>query len=272
MTNLPVFRINRYAAVLSGGVGGSLFRVGLLIAVICLAGACAPARTAPVVSPEPLFCPVNADDPLIPVDYRAQSRLPTPPPPIELEPDPDPVEEAPDGPLIDPALANRLSIMAEALKFYAAYSHRLGIPLDGTEDQELILAVDEWLGTRYRWGGCSKAGVDCSCLVRTIYREVYGIYLRRTSYGMFYEDLTPVPNEALREGDILAFKIRRNRISHVGIYLKDGRFVHASRTDGVTISNLSDPYYQRRFHSGGRVIGGTRMSFLGRQSNGDQQD
>ncbi len=246
----------------------SAFRFGLwsvLIAALCLVGACAPVRPEPDLSPESLFCPVKrADTPLMPAVSRVRFRPQPSPPPAEpeLDPESESGEETPDGPLIDPALVNRLSGMVETLKFYAAYSRRLGIPLDGTEDKDLILAVDEWLGTRYRWGGCSKAGVDCSCLVRDIYRNVYGIDLNRTSWGMFYEDLTPVPAEALREGDILAFKIRRNRISHVGIYLKDGQFVHASRTDGVTISDLSDPYYRRRFHSGGRVIETTRMSFL----------
>ncbi len=261
-----VTRVSRHAALIFGGVGESLFRAGrwlLILSALCLTGACAPVRPGSDVCPESLFYPVKrADAPLMPAVSRARLRPQPSPPPAEPELDPESGEETPDGPLIDPALVNRLSGMIETLKFYATYARRLGIPLDGTEDKDLILAVDEWLGTRYRWGGCSKAGVDCSCLVRDIYRNVYGIELSRTSWGMFYEDLTPVPAEALREGDILAFKIRRNRVSHVGIYLKDGQFVHASRTDGVTISDLSEPYYQRRFHSGGRVIGTTRMSFL----------
>ncbi len=139
------------------------------------------------------------------------------------------------------------------LDFYVAYSERLGIPLTGAENKELILAIDEWLGTRYRWGGCSKTGVDCSCLIKTIYETVYGIRLNRSSRDMFYEDVTPVASEALREGDILTFKIRGNRISHVGLYLRDNKFVHASRSEGVTIDDLTNPYFKKRFFAGGRV-------------------
>lgn len=139
------------------------------------------------------------------------------------------------------------------LDFYAAYSRRLGIPLTGTENKDLILAIDEWLGTQYRWGGCSKAGVDCSCLVKSIYENVYGIQLNRNSRDIFHKDLTPVDIKDLREGDILTFKIRGNRISHVGLYLKDQKFVHASLNDGVTIDDLTSPYYWKRFYSGGRI-------------------
>lgn len=143
-------------------------------------------------------------------------------------------------------------------RFYEKFSRILGMRLDGTEDPELLTAVDEWMGTPYRMGGCSKDGIDCSCLVRTIYEEVYGIKLTRTSRDIFAE-LTPVKKEDLQEGDILCFANRR-RISHVGIYLKDGKFVHASRKDGVTISNLSETYYQKRFAGAGRIPSSAAVS------------
>ncbi len=136
-------------------------------------------------------------------------------------------------------------------RFYEKFSRILGMRLDGTEDPELLTAVDEWLGTPYQLGGCSKNGIDCSCLVKTIYEDVYGIKLTRTSRDIFAE-ITHVKKEDLREGDILCFA-NRKRISHVGIYLKDGKFVHASRKDGVTISNLSSKYYQQRFVGAGRI-------------------
>lgn len=139
------------------------------------------------------------------------------------------------------------------LDFYVAYSERLGIPLTGAENKKLIRAIDNWLGTRYRWGGCSKEGIDCSCLIKTIYETVYGIQLNRSSRDMFYEDLTPISPDDLREGDILTFKIRGNRISHVGLYLKDEKFLHASRTHGVTIDDLASPYFKKRFFAAGRV-------------------
>ena len=144
-------------------------------------------------------------------------------------------------------------------RFYEKFSRVLGMRLDGTEDPELLTAVDEWLGTPYRLGGCSKNGVDCSCLVKNIYEDVYGIRLTRTSRDIFAA-LTPVDKEDLQEGDILCFANRR-RISHVGIYLKDGKFVHASTKRGVTISSLSEKYYQKRFAGAGRMVLPSAVSF-----------
>ena len=153
----------------------------------------------------------------------------------------------------DEAIVRTFNQVIGELDFYATYSERLGIPLTGAENQALILAIDEWLGTRYRWGGCSKTGVDCSCLIKSIYETVYGIQLNRGSRDMFYEDVIPVEPEDLREGDIITFKIRGNRISHVGLYLRDDKFVHASRSEGVTIDDLANPYFRKRFFAGGRV-------------------
>lgn len=141
------------------------------------------------------------------------------------------------------------------LQFYSKYSKKLGINFEGSENKQLIMAVDEWLGTRYRWGGCSKYGTDCSCLVKTIYKDVYGIELSRSSASIFYNDLKPVKKEDLQEGDLLFFKIRRNRISHVGLYLKDNKFAHASLHRGVVIDDLTKKYYRKRFFSGGRPAG-----------------
>lgn len=147
-----------------------------------------------------------------------------------------------------------------SLRFYSEYSKRLGINLDGTENKELIIAVDKWFGTPFRMGGCSEYGIDCSCFVRKIYDDVYGLSLDRTSAGMYYKDLTPVKKKDLQEGDILCFKIRGRRISHVGIYLKDNKFVHASQKRGVMINDLNEKYYKKRFFAGGRVKGRARMN------------
>jgi cell wall-associated NlpC family hydrolase len=154
---------------------------------------------------------------------------------------------------VDRAIVRTFDQVIGELDFYVAYSERLGVPLTGAENKALILAIDEWLGARYRYGGCAKTGVDCSCLVKTIYEQVYGIQLNRSSRDMFYEDVIPVEPEELREGDILTFKIRGNRISHVGLYLRDDKFVHASRSEGVTIDDLTNPYFRKRFFAGGRV-------------------
>ncbi|OQX21439.1 MAG: hypothetical protein BWK80_33440 [Desulfobacteraceae bacterium IS3] len=129
-----------------------------------------------------------------------------------------------------------------------------GISPEAAENKELLTAIMSWIGVPYKWGGCGKDGVDCSCFVQAIYREVYGIDLSRTSNGIFDNDLTPARKEDLQEGDIISFKIKGDRISHIGIYLKNNKFVHVSRKKGVIISSLGRPYFQKRFLSAGRAV------------------
>lgn len=154
------------------------------------------------------------------------------------------------------ALPVKTSDDSADLQFYSRYSKRLGIRLDGTENKELIMAIDDWMGAPFKWGGCSKSGVDCSCFVKLVYEDVYGIVLNRTSRSIFYNDLVPVKKQALQEGDILSFKMKGDVISHIGIYLKDNKFVHVSRSKGVMISNINRRYYRTRFFSAGRVTEG----------------
>lgn len=153
-------------------------------------------------------------------------------------------------------------LTAMDLEMLAEISQALGLELDGSENLELLAAIETWMGTPYRYGGCSRFGVDCSCLIQTLYDEVFDIEISRTSRRMF-ETLSPVETEALQEGDILCFRSRRGRrIGHVGLYLKDDKFVHASRSNGVTISDMKERYYRKRFVAARRVIPSTAMKVL----------
>ncbi len=126
--------------------------------------------------------------------------------------------------------------------------------LSGLENKELSQKIFEWLGTPYRSGSNSKNGTDCSGFVQMVYREVYNRVLLRSSSMMITQVKKRIKNiEDLREGDLLFFKIWRHRISHVGIYLKNGMFVHASTSNGVEIASLNDRYYHKTFFRGGRV-------------------
>lgn len=148
------------------------------------------------------------------------------------------------------------------LAMMSEISRKLGMDLDGSENLELLAAIESWMGTPYRYGGCSRFGVDCSCLIKALYEEVFDIELTRTSRGMF-ASLSPVEPEALREGDILCFRGRRGRnVGHVGLYLKDDKFVHASLGNGVTISDMNERYYRKRFVAARRVIPPKAMEAL----------
>ena len=136
--------------------------------------------------------------------------------------------------------------------FYSTYSKKFGLRLVGTENKKLLRGIDEWMGVPYRLGGCSKSGIDCSCFVQMIYAGVYGINLKRSSCDMF-SDVRMVPARDLREGDLLFLKGPDKKISHVGIYLKDNKFVHVTTARGVVISSLHEDYYRKYFYACGRV-------------------
>ncbi len=131
------------------------------------------------------------------------------------------------------------------------YERRLGMPLTGKENPELIREVSAWMGTPYRYGGSTKTGADCSGFVWSVYRDVYGISIPRTTTGMISESQR-VRQRRLREGDLVFFRTKGIKISHVGIYLGNGHFVHTSTSRGVIINELDEDYYARRFRRGGR--------------------
>lgn len=140
---------------------------------------------------------------------------------------------------------------AEA-SFYEEYSHRLGYTLNGNENPDLLREVASWLGTPYRYGGTTKRGADCSGFAKAVYREVYGINLERVTVNMA-QNSRRVNKRNLREGDLVFFRINSRRISHVGIYLSNNKFVHASTSRGVIVSDLGEDYYSRNFAFGGQV-------------------
>ena len=135
--------------------------------------------------------------------------------------------------------------------FYAVYSNKLGVNLTGKEDKKLIKAMAEWKGTKYRYGGTTKSGVDCSGFVGSIYREVYGKKLHRTSYDMI-KDVRKISKKNLETGDLIFFKTSGKKISHVGIYIADNKFIHAA-SKGVVINDLNQSYYKKAYYKSGRV-------------------
>ncbi len=121
---------------------------------------------------------------------------------------------------------------------------------------ELLETIYEWLGTRYRYGGTSRRGIDCSAFTRRVIRSVLSVNLPRVSRYQATA-LVRVSKDSLQFGDLIFFtgtnrKIRR--VGHVGIYIGNGVFAHASTRRGVVFSHLSEGHYRQRFLFGGRIL------------------
>ncbi|SMY35079.1 NlpC/P60 family protein [Photobacterium andalusiense] len=102
-----------------------------------------------------------------------------------------------------------------------------------------------WKGTPYRYGGSSKKGIDCSAFVQVGYSSVYQKMLPRTTLELVKKG-KQVKRHTAKEGDLVFFRTGRNS-RHVGIYLGNSEFLHASQSKGVIISRLDNPYWKRHF-------------------------
>jgi cell wall-associated NlpC family hydrolase len=117
----------------------------------------------------------------------------------------------------------------------------------------LFTDVRQYLGIRYRFGGTTPAGFDCSGFVRFMFGKVFEMQLPRSSREMSSIG-TKVDRNELRPGDLVFFRNARNRINHVGIFVGNGLFVHSSLSKGITSDRLDEHYYDQRFATGVRVL------------------
>jgi murein DD-endopeptidase / murein LD-carboxypeptidase len=141
---------------------------------------------------------------------------------------------------------------AKAEKIKEAYAEILKVDQKDITDIDLYKFIDEWYGVPYKYSGKSKSGVDCSGFTCSLYTEVYKKPLSGTSSSIFNSCKT-IKKADLKEGDLVFFKINSDKISHIGIYLQNNRFVHASTQKGVIINDLDEPYYKKYFYKGGRL-------------------
>ena len=148
--------------------------------------------------------------------------------------------------------ANRLLNPAAALELP---DEAIGTPVEGdSKVKTLLQKALAMLGTPYRWGGTDpNKGFDCSGLVGYVFRNALGIELPRVSRDMAKNGELVTDRAKLVAGDLVFFGLK-GRVNHVGIYLGDGRFVHAPRTGrDVTVSSLDQGYWSGRFLQARRV-------------------
>jgi cell wall-associated NlpC family hydrolase len=146
---------------------------------------------------------------------------------------------------------NSRSSVESASRLQLKYSILLNTEVESLQNTALLEKMDEWYGTRYRLGGTTKKGIDCSAFVQSVFIGAYAISLPRTAREQ-YKASRRISRTDLQEGDLLFFNTTGG-VSHVGIYLQNNKFIHASASQGVTISDLFDPYYLKRFIGAGRV-------------------
>ena len=129
-------------------------------------------------------------------------------------------------------------------------------PKETKSEKKLIKEVKKWIGTKYEYGGHSKKGTDCSGFVMEVFLEVYDIKLPRTSKDQ-HAFCKRIKKSNLKIGDLVFFATTKNKkqVSHVGIYIGNDEFIHASSSKGVVISRLSQGYYVRNYYSSGRIPG-----------------
>jgi murein DD-endopeptidase / murein LD-carboxypeptidase len=131
-------------------------------------------------------------------------------------------------------------------------SQKIGVPEKEMNNKKLYRFIEDWYGTPYKFGGCEKSGVDCSCFANALYKDVYQKTLSRSSRDI-YKTCEKINTSDLQEGDFVFFKINSQDVSHVGIYLSNNKFVHASTSKGVMVNDLNDAYYKKYFFTAARL-------------------
>jgi hypothetical protein len=155
--------------------------------------------------------------------------------------------------LIQPNELNYTTPVIESVgPVHLKYAILLDTTVESLPDEFLLQQVDEWMGVRYRSGGNTKKGIDCSGFTATIFAGYCGVLLPRTSKQQ-YEVCEKIEPKNLRAGDLLFFNTRGRGVSHVGIYLGNNKFIHASVSSGVMVSDRLEPYYAKRFLGAGRL-------------------
>jgi lipoprotein Spr len=169
-----------------------------------------------------------------------------------------PVSTEPKNIQAEPQLASKKTVnsstssifieTASSLQF--KYALLLNTEVEAIKNLPLFKLIDDWFGTRYRLGGSTKDGIDCSAFMQVLFAGLYTISLPRTAKEQ-YNFSRKISRSELKEGDLVFFNTVGG-ISHVGFYLQNNKFVHAS-SGGVTVSDLDEDYWTRHFIGSGRV-------------------
>lgn len=138
------------------------------------------------------------------------------------------------------------------LELQTKYAALLGINTEQIKNLKLYQFIDEWYGVPYKYGGKTKEGIDCSDFTAILCKDVYNKTVEIPS-SKIYSMTQPINISEIQEGDLVFFKIESSKISHVGVYLQNNKFIHASTKKGVIINDLNEAYYKKYFYKAGRL-------------------
>ena len=157
-------------------------------------------------------------------------------------------------PPVAPANTKSLSYDA-ALSLPNKYANLLGVAPTELTNTLLLSQMEKWYGTQYCFGGSTDSCIDCSSFTQVILRDVYNVKIPRNAQQQF-DACTKIEVENLKEGDLVFFNTVSASmiITHVGVYVCNNKFVHASTSKGVTINDLSEKYFAKAFRGAGRFI------------------
>lgn len=134
------------------------------------------------------------------------------------------------------------------------YAMLLDATVEKLTNISLLQNIEKWWGTKYCLGGTTENCIDCSGFTLNVAKDVYNVQLPRTSQEQ-YNMVDKIDMSDLQEGDLVFFHHggKSKRVSHVGFYLHNNKFVHASTSNGVMISDLNDSYWKVRIRGAGRM-------------------
>lgn len=147
-------------------------------------------------------------------------------------------------------------ISTQQLEYQANVYKKLALRKKCRDNFKLYNEAASWINVPYADASCSRKGTDCSCLVCDIYKSVYRKTIERNSEEILKTNCRRIKKSSLREGDLVFFCTTNKSkayVNHVGIYLKHNKFIHASVSKGVIVSDLNENYYKKSWVCGGRV-------------------
>jgi probable lipoprotein NlpC len=137
------------------------------------------------------------------------------------------------------------------------YAKLLDVPTDSIKNIQLYTLIEQYSFTPYKFGGKDPGGVDCSGFSCLIEKQIFGVTIPRSTSSQA-KAVQSKSISQLKEGDLVFLKLGGNAINHVGVYLQNGYFVHATSNLGIILDNVNDPDTQQRFMACGSVSAATK--------------